>query len=365
MQNEVTCLSCGTIGKSGQRFCQTCGTPSLLTPPARPHQGPIDPDPACAAAQIGKRCPACLRGYPPELKFCKSDGTPLVEFTDNDVSPVSLAKPAPEPTLPPGGSVEPSLVEAVDFAEPAIDEPSAEPVVPSEPTDAAGEDTRAQISCRTCGTAFPADMNFCELDGTPLGEGPEAEPYSSVEAAAEDDLVPPDQSGKRWALPVFGAVALLAAGGAAYFGSRGEPASTAAAGTANATHAKPGLLGVYRGHIADQDIILRFGGTAALPLSAAGGTIEYLNRVTSKSCAAAVTPALAQPVADVGTAQVKFEQSSIKGKTACARSIPITATIDEIPPRGMEVLPSVRLQWTDPESGRQLMAGKLERDPNG
>lgn len=393
------CAKCGAANTDANKFCMGCGVLLLAGPPIAPvseHKAPAAPvskaPAAGVAGTVGKACPLCAQTYPASQKFCNFDGAALVanatalatpsdpqpELRNEASAPVAAPLPLPAPaTLP----VEPQAA--------ATPEPPVGPPPPAPPTIKASAEG---LACPSCGLAFPPGVRFCDQDGTTLvgmsaaqavlaaTRPPVLQSHEEPSWDSEwDDLQ--DARKKRTHLVaglLFVAVLIASGGGYAYWngywdtwiGGNADPELASVAGkdspksvgNAETKPATPGLLGKYKAHLSDQDIVLVIEGEAPKPLVASAGTVTYLNIVNGGTCTAALVPTSGDGVGgDTGNA-VSFQQTPVPGKPNCPKDIPVKMDITGQPAGEDGVVSSIAVEWHKPNSENVLMAGKLQRE---
>jgi hypothetical protein len=249
------------------------------------------------------------------------------------------------------------------------------------------------LACPTCGLSFPPGVRFCDQDGTTLvslsaaqaalAAAPAPVSQSQEEPAWDSEWDDPQDTRGNRSYFVAGllSVAVLIAGGGGYaywngyldkwIGGKPDPELVDAAGTASAGSAgsgaikpaTPGLLGSYKAHLSDQDIVLVIEGEGPRPLVASAGTVTYLNVVNGGTCTAALVPTSGGGVGgDTGNA-VSFKQTPVPGKPNCPQDIPVKMDITGQPSDKDGVVGSIAVEWLKPNSEDVLMAGNLRREP--
>lgn len=401
------CPKCGAQNADTNKFCLGCGAPLLAKPQVTPgleskasaaqvSQPPAVDMAAGVAGAEGKACPLCARTYPASQKFCNADGATLVV---NAAAPPALADEqqefrradpalvaAPAPTAPPL----PAEPQAATAPEPSAAPPAAQ--LPHTPPTI--EASAEGLACPACGLAFPLGVRFCDQDGTALASK-SAEQAARTAASPQvlqrseelswdnewEDL----QEARRkrsYLVASLVALAVLIAGGGGYaywngnfdkwIGGKADPelsgalgkGSPTSDGTAGAKTAAPGLLGSYKAHLSDQDIVLVIEGESPKPLVASAGTVTYLNVVNGGTCTAALVPTNGGGVGgDTGNA-VSFQQTPVLGKPNCPKDIPVKMDITGQPADTNGVIRSIAIEWQSPNSSKVLMAGNLEREAN-
>ena len=355
--------------------------PKSLVPPSAAQ----DPNIPAAASLIrgtvaeSLACPKCGRTYFASQKFCNVDGATLVAH-----APAPAAAP---PSMPPP---EPLPAELTAAAAPELHTAPAAAPPPHAPSaiEASAED----LACPACGLAFPPGARFCDQDGTTLVS-------QSIAQAAGSATPPPvmqiseesswdsgwdelQNAPRKRTYVVAGllSLAVLIAGGGGYahwngyldkwIGENLEPELASAVGknspksvgTAETKLVTPGLLGSYKAHLSDQDIVLVIEGESPKPLVASAGTVTYLNVVNGGSCTAALVPTSGGGVGgDTGNA-VSFQQTPVPGKPNCPQDIPVKMDITGQPADEDGVVGSIAVEWHKPNSENVLMAGKLQRE---
>lgn len=410
------CPKCGTENVGTNRFCLACGgalaagpsvappAPDSVVEPSIPLTVP--PQLPIAQLDVAKRCPVCARDYPAAQRFCNVDGITLVAVTSAEpvtVSPPPPPSPTPTPT-PKVATVTPAnakpVVSPAEEAATKADTASAtpEPITPAQPAPTVPPVDPVGLECPTCGVSFPVGVRFCDQDGATLvGRGTAATVRVLPPVVADliyraeksdvggfeidEDEAPNEYGGgyseRRNSLApalIVGALLVLAAGGGyAYWsgmfdkwlGNSTDPElalhdKTRPGGTS--TSKVPGLLGSYKAHLADQDIVLTIATGEPKSLVTSAGTVTYLNAVNGGTCTALLVPISGGGIGgDTGNA-VSFRQSAVPGKPACPKDIPVKMDISSQPSDASGIVRSIAVEWHSPNSEKILMAGKLERE---
>lgn len=392
----VNCLACGAQSKRGKKFCGRCGnavssaeSDASNIPAVRVSNADVvNATSTDSKTDMLNQCPRCGREYPAEVRFCKADGTSLME--GNNERPIPPSTPSngqrvADSEQPLEVDLEPQIVSTAepDDHDPVILE-ELPPTEPTENSDAHFEIASAEgefdhssqneiVYCISCGMAFASGTRFCDQDGTPLGyfdgefERKQATGFEIANSA--DDTHYGDRGASQTLINAGIAIALIAVlfGSLYWFGlfdrsGSGSAGVAAGAGASGQTSSAPGLIGTYKSFIADQDIVLTFAGTKPEPLIAARGTIEYYNRINGGTCSASLVPAVGGGVGGVPDNSVRFRQQQIPGKPACPMDIPVTAKIaDQLTANGA-IVQQIDLEWSDPKSNKVLMRGSLLKE---
>lgn len=232
----------------------------------------------------------------------------------------------------------------------------------------------------------PAGTRFCDQDGTPLNGAAVARSTAAVVDAPTPAPVQPDEHvedfacdyedepPRRSVLPWVAGIAALvivSAAGLAYWTGKldkwmgkkpDKELASAAASAPAASDRATGVMGVYKAHLADQDIVLTISGTAPTPLVASTGEISYRNTVNGGTCTSSLVVIKGGGIGgDTGNA-IRFRQTAIPGKTACSADIPVTMDISGQPSGNGGIVASISVNWQSPKDGSTLMAGKLVLD---
>lgn len=406
------CPKCGTENGGTNRFCLACGGPLVTGPAAaRPAadrvveapQSRATPPPLPAdQSEAAKQCPVCAKAYPAAQRFCNADGATLVAAIAEKPGLARNNQPSPPPDqeaaeqiASKSGVPPPEVASAPTPPEPAL---AAEPEPELSAAPAMQPASSKGLICPSCGLAFPVGVRFCDQDGSTLVERGMATNarvlppvvadliYRNEEPGAVGFGVDGNEDSEEYgggygerrssltpALIVGILLILTAGGGYAYWSGmfdkwlgKGTDRELARQDKARpeATSAPkvPGLLGSYKAHIADQDIVLTIASGESRPLVTSAGTVTYLNAVNGGTCTALLVPISGGGIGgDTGNA-VSFRQSAVPGKPACPKDIPIKMDISSQPSDDSGVVRSIAAEWRAPNSEKILMAGTLERD---
>ena len=396
-EQTINCPTCGTPSRPGKKFCGKCGSPLAPVQSTNVEDisiGALSKDAAplqtTDIVEDGdKSCPRCARLYGSDVKFCKLDGTLLIDASTGPTTVLeqpSIVEDELFNRIAEDSLTEPEILEMEVEVQATISEPEPElskqdsrifPIESSTPmfegkpiedeTDQGAPDI--VVYCISCGTAYPSSARFCDQDGTPLGTL-DAEVESQEEAEFEvtdfQDVAEFREQGVSTLAKVgiagvlvavlFGSVYWLGLFGSSELDSTDDAKASESAKQASGA---PGLIGTYKSFIADQDIILTFSGNEPKPLIAAKGTIEYYNRINGGTCSAALIPAQGGGVGGVPDNSVQFRQQKIPGKPACPMDIPVTAKVGDQKGSNSEIVETIDLEWSDPKSKKVLMRGSL------
>lgn len=331
------CPLCARTYPAGQKFCNADGAalgpaaavaPVAPPPPAPPPPPPPlpapEPDPAPEPEAEAEApppeplaCPACGLSFPPGVRFCDRDGTPLVPAGEVRAAipaapPPTVSSPLPQPDAPePVGGAEPAWSgDWEDDDEPKVRGRRVVPIL---------------LSALALLVAGGGLLVWSGQLSRWLGSAPDPELTAQSGAPAADGA----QAGTG-------------------------PASNAAAQT-------PGLQGRYTAHLSDQDITLVIEGSEPRPLVSSAGTISYVNVVNGATCTAALMAVSGGGVGGMADNTVSFRQAPVPGKPACPQDIPVKMDITGQPANANRIAQSIRVEWLSPSSDKVLMAGTLQR----
>jgi Double zinc ribbon len=386
------CPKCGAGNSESNRFCLGCGTP--LSAPSSPTPAAIETSLApevekqLVSEPEGKICPACGRNYSANLRFCEEDGTILVTASQAAASQsVELVEDEDA-----ADETEAEVPVEVISSDVDMDNNSSVPETPppDEELDIydAGSGIAEGLACPTCGNTFVSGVRFCERDGTPLtAAGPllalAPEPGQALQnvqplVAETNNSYEPSEgygSGRRITLPgVLGILLpiLLLGGGYAYMSGRldnwighkterqsvGQSGKEAQDAAAKAQQ-PPGLLGGYKAHLADQDIVLSITGDKPKPLHTMAGVINYANVLNGGTCTAALVANTVSGVGGDSGNVVTFMQMPVVGRPTCPQDIPVKIDITNQPVSADGAVTAIRVEWSAADSGKVLMSGTL------
>lgn len=384
------CAKCGVGNTDANKFCMGCGAPLLAGSPVTPEpQGKLPAEQVSQASRAGMTadaariegtvCPLCARSYPASQKFCNTDGAPLVSH-----APAPAAAPPPMPA--------PAPLIAEPKAAAATEPPAAQLAAPPPHKPSAIEASAEGLACPACGLAFPPGVRFCDQDGTTLVSKSVAQAaraaapppvFQHLEEPSWDsecDDLEEVRRKRTYLVASFVALAVLIAGGGGYaywngsvdkwIGENADPELSGAMGegspnsdgTAGAKPSAPSLLGSYKAHLSDQDILLVIEGKSPKPLVASAGTVTYLNVVNGGTCTAVLVPTSGGGVGGNTGNAVSFQQTPVPGMPKCPQDIPVKMDITGQPTDDDGVVGSIAVEWHKPNSENVLMAGKLQRE---
>lgn len=348
-------------------------------------------------------CPKCDRSYPPTQKFCNVDGIALGPSRPSLEAPTEEAPLPNDGDLPQNENPEPPSPKAEDdrqsgsLSSPQVEVEAPDLRVASETRHVPVEAVDGEgLACPKCGQAFPAGVRFCDRDGATLVSKETAEAALTLaeqSPPSAPDLPPtlPQPEGSAWdqgweemdkrerkrpllwiGLAVF--AALLAGVSYAWQSGKLDQMLSAAtgsgstegvgptSGTSAGANTVPGLLGVYKAHLADQDIELVVSGDSPRPLASSEGVVTYRNVVNGGTCTSSLKPESSGGIGGDTSNAVKFRQTPISGKPACPEDIPVRIDISGQPTGDAGLVDTISVEWFSGSSKKVLMSGKLARE---
>jgi Double zinc ribbon len=349
------CGACGAAFSNDAAFCGECGTPTSEQTATAASDAALDPSPQTAAMEMTAplSCTACGARMQVGDTFCGECGAKA--GMPPQLSSPSAAMQAPEP-IP------------ERLASPApMTEVATKPKVGLDPATIGAPNPALK-------TAPPADSRP-EPEGDPLETAASAINDSADDSADDNtEETSRDDAPSKNLLYIGGVlIAALIGGGIWAMQSGGAPdasAETAAAAPA-LDPAIPRLLGKYKGHFADQDIVITIAGAMPKTLVESAGIARYANVVNGGTCAAAFVPMKGADVGGgvgagvggvVGNA-VNFKQTPVPGEPECDADIPVRIDISGEEKGKGGLVTSMQVQWLDPKSGKVLMQGPLKQEP--
>lgn len=146
-------------------------------------------------------------------------------------------------------------------------------------------------------------------------------------------------------------------------GGAPETSAETAAALPALNPAIPRLLGAYKGHFADQDIVITIAGDTPKTLVESAGVAHYANVVNGGTCAAAFVPVKGGGVGGVVGNAVDFKQTPVAGEPECGADIPVRIDISGEVKGKDGLVTAMQVQWLDPKTGEVLMQGPLKQEP--